>query len=290
MSHRALIVLAVLCASSSVFAQDYEVRLDRPLTVGQRGRETGKISLHQKTFFVADGAETLVGERAMTVEYDIDWKVLEVGKLGGLKKIESTVRRFQKVGEAVDEELIAVGTRIVSRGEKTAKVHEADKGGLPEEALVVLNNTIHFEVDGVAPGDEVMGTKERKKVGETWAYNVPAAAKSMAALGMKVAEKDLSGEVKLASVGDRGGVRCMEIQTVLKVVKMALPQDGLPAGVKALSGAATVTSKTWLPLDKATPELGVEVNETLDFLYETPDGKVRTLTVVKRSWDAAPLK
>ncbi len=284
----AALILAIPLAA---FAEDFEIRLHRTSKVGFRTRVSGKIT-HQVLVKAIDGDDErqLTNKRAVAV-FDFEVKVLEVGKLEMPSKVEVTVNRFQQLTDDVEVDLFDKGARIVAKHDKGRKVFETEKGEPSREIAEILGHLLSLEVEGDVKADESFGTRDRKKVGETWEINRAATIRALTLGGFHVEEKNLRGQTRLESVSDHRLGRCLVLAATLEATKLS-PPDGPQQRSKLIDGAISVKTKTWLPVDSMLQAVDVEKTEIGFMTFAAPNsapGMIRVEMNTQKHVEITPL-
>lgn len=251
-----------LCPAA--LAQDYEIRLQRPMKVGQEfqvsatGRESQKAT-------VSVGGQVVKNEnQESAIEIEASVKVLEIDKNGTPSK-----------------ESLVIGKCLAVKGETRTPLAPAD--AVVTASLV--NNEPTFEIDGqkVSPeaqralaqvftlgkggptDDHIFGTAERKKIGDRWAMNSQLAAEDAARSGLTVKNEDVTGAVTLEKVVKVGDTECLQLSVTMDIAKIVPPA---PPGLKIEKGTVHAQMSGKFPTNAA--------------LYTQEKSEALTITVVMK--------
>ena len=178
------VILALAWAScSALFAQDYEIRLDRPDPVGSKCHLTmvGKLSSSQ---VVKQGDKVLQDKSSkFTVEAELVATILAVSEKGANSRVKAEVGKLIRIEGDARRELVPKGSVITVSWDGKEQAFDMAGGLDPdtEESLRLLN--LVSENPNGPTDDELFGAKERKKVGDRWEGNSELIAKDLLASG-----------------------------------------------------------------------------------------------------------
>ena len=177
-------VLAVF-AAPALFAQDYQVLIERPLKVGDQLKlsVTGKQSQSQSV--TVNGTPQKNDKLEQSVEFEGVEKVLAVDANGKETKITLTVDKFAVTSDGETKEAAPKGTVITcSMGTGKEQIYEID--GKVVGADATAGQALDMIVDlsrGGPSDDDAFGTKEKKKKGDSWDVNADQLKKYLDGMG-----------------------------------------------------------------------------------------------------------
>ncbi len=266
------ISLLVACFGllATASAQDFEVRLVRPAVVGERYGMVSIGSQEQRITTTINGQGRPPRDEAMTVTLAAKAEVLAVTKNGREAKTRFTVTTLTKAMGSQVTDLLPAGTVVVA--EESATKTEFQVAGAPAmadmaEALALV---ISLDSDQSTNDDDVMGTKERKKVGDAWAIDSKLGAAEFAAKGgLKVDPAKFTGTSNLVEVLPTG----MRVTTAMAIRDVGFP---LPAGLAITSSAFRAAFSRILPLD--TTKRAIHHGMSMDGTVECA-GKVNDMNL-----------
>ena len=194
----AAVLALALAPCSALFAQDYEIRLERPDPVGSRLHLSmvGKESTSQ----VVKQGDKVIEEKntKYTVEAELVVTVLALSTKGKNTRIKLEVEKLTRIEGDARRELLPKGSVVTASWDGKEQAFEMAGGALDpdtEESLKLLD--LVTEDPNGPTEDEIFGTKERKKVGDRWEGNSELMAKQLAGLGATVKKEDLKITVTL---------------------------------------------------------------------------------------------
>lgn len=185
--------------SSAAFGQDYTIKISRPQKVGDTCKTTVDGKQSQATDVTVNGAPQKSENKAMEVQFEGTEKVVEVGANGNATKETVTVDKFSATpagGAASD--LLPKGTVVNASVEGKKQVYEVDGKPVSPDVAQALDMAISLE-KGNATDDEIFGTTEKKKKGDTWDINVEK-AKADFQKQTEMEISDMTGKVTLVDV------------------------------------------------------------------------------------------
>jgi hypothetical protein len=177
MKFTAALVLFASLPCLSARAQDYEIHLDRPQRAGDKYQISTTGRLTGYSVLTRDGKV----ERTNNVDLKVDLEgvvtVLAVSN-GASIKHSISVRRLNRTEYGRMSILAGSGTTIVAsldRGKRSYTLNGGNLGPKDREAVSLV-------ADLKRPGfsdDALFGTRERKKVGDTWSANARLLAQAL---------------------------------------------------------------------------------------------------------------
>jgi hypothetical protein len=212
---------------SALFAQDYEIRLDRPDPVGSKCHLTmvGKQSTSQ---VIKQGDKVLEDKSSkFTVEAELVATVLAVSEKGAHTRVKVEVEKLTRIEGDARRELVPKGSVITAAWDGKEQAFEMVGGLDPdtEDSLRLLN--LVSENPNGPTDDEVFGSKERKKVGDRWEGNSGLIAKDLTRLGMMAKKENFKSTVTLEKVVQLGKTECLQLSCAFTCDKFDPP---LPPG------------------------------------------------------------
>jgi hypothetical protein len=224
-------------------AADYAIQLNRPMKAGDTYHisATGKESVKEVTSIDGKAQPDSVREESITIDGSV--KVLEVDKNGQPSKISMTVERCL-IKQGAEEKPLAKGTVVTGSVKDGKDVFEID--GKPAGDLDDILGLLFTLGKGEASDDEIFGTKDRKKVGDSWAINSALAAKDLQKDDFKAAPDDIKGTVTVEKAVKSGDTDCLQMKGEVTVSRFDM---SLPPSMKVEKGAVHLTMVSLLPID-----------------------------------------
>lgn len=279
--HRMLICTIALLIGSSVLAKDYEIRLDRPAKVGEKSEViiTGKRS--RQMTMTSQGRVLRENKSSLSATFEGTITVLKVDKLQRESELKLLVAKCHKKvdGKTTEEEVLAKGTEVVLRQRDSDVEFLIDGKVVPKDIAEVLS--LFFTLnDSQDTDDDLFGTKDRKKVGESWPVNSVKLARYFASKGVfKGGAKDITGSTKIEEEVVVGGTKCLRFICKAELGNFTPP---LPPGMAVKKANMSVSVSYLYPVDTSVRHLSEKMAMTMELVAEgkaTPEAPGVTLTV-----------
>jgi hypothetical protein len=242
----AIILLAGLTSFAHA-AQDFAIQLQRPVKVGDRYGLSANGSEEQVSKVQVNGQAVPPRSSALTVALTAKAEVLAVSLTGREMKTRFIITKATRTVESATGELMPAGTEIIAehKGQRTEFI--IDNMPASPDLAKALTVVISLE-DDEAPGDDVIfGTKERKRVGDTWPVNSTEAAADFARRGgMKMDPKNMTGTTTLSEVTKIDGQSTLVISAVMTIKEVSIP---LPQGIAVQHSEFKATFSGAFPVD-----------------------------------------
>lgn len=272
-----LLLLAgfLLATASQGLAQtEHEVRLFRPSKANDQYRLG--VAGHQIRQVVLRNAagEALRSEReSFSVDMSGSVRVEEVDAKGNVTRSAITVDSLVRAIGLRRDELLRPGTIVIER--RTGPRQEFLIGGraVSPELKDVLELALSETNDPGAPSDdELMGTKQRQKVGGRWPVNRERLARFFAEdreLAFTVRPEDIEGGGELVALARSGGLECMRVDIAMTI--LGAPRGAMPPGTP--KARVEIKLSSLLPLDTKLDQL--EETTQLTMTLTAPAGPPR---------------
>lgn len=280
MSMRSGLVSAViLLAVSRVLAEDYEIRMTRPAKVGDKYEMIASGARTEKVTMLVGGKVAKADGRSMTAKLEATVTVQEIDSLKREKKINLVVSKCVAAteGAANEEEVLRKGAQVVAQLQGKEKEFLVDGEAASKDIAGILDLFISFPTTPTTD-DDIFGTKERKKVGDSWPVNKAKAVEDLSDEGMSVKAEDIKGSTKLEKLAVVDGVQCLHLSAKLDIGKLSAP---LPPGMAIEKAAMTATFEGDFPLDVSKDCLSQGMTMTMSMIAKgkpSPDAPEMTLS------------
>ena len=283
MFKRVLLVLAIaLCCAAGWGAgaeEDYAIKLERTL---QEGRPLGfrkVVAMKRERHSEIDGRALPARTEVQAVEFHGQFTILELDEKGHEKRNAYTVEKFVVVEEEKERVLLRPGAKFTATRGKDQTTFDLEKGKVSEEQQRYLQMVIDMRDDDGPTTEEVYGTAQRKKVGETWKADAAKLAKAYSSEEMKVKADDAEGQVKLLGVEEKEGVKCLKLRLETNIKHYDYAPADAPEGFVFKGGKRLAVYEGLVPIDlKSAVAIGT-VQSTDEMNIEQPGP--REGTVVK---------
>lgn len=268
---RTIGVMTAVCLlfAAPGYAEDYQVRLDRPSKAGDVLQFVAKVEETNSQRFFED--EKLAKGTTLNLKAHVEGEleILAVDKKGRKTRLGLTIRKLTGGIDGKAVEPLAAGSVVIVATAGDKITYQLKDGKLPKDIKRLLGLVIvtHKESDDDSsdgwPGDKVFGTSARKKVGDKWPVNKAAMAKLLKGQGMIVKEGDISGTVEITELRKVNGVPCLHMKSLV-ISKLTPPP--LPEGSKVAIAKITTRMTGDFPVDLKLPPLRqrLAVNVNLD--------------------------
>ncbi len=291
---RVLVCSIVLLACSRVFGQDYEIRMTRPAKVGQKYRLVASGSLSEQMTMSAEGQVLKSNKLLLTAELEGVVTVLQVDKLKRETKVRLLVSKclMSMNGKSNKKGALPKGTQVVAQLRDGEEEFLVEGKAVPKDTAKMLGLFISFSTEQVTD-DDVFGTKERKKVGDSWAVNSILAAKDLAADGIKVDAENIKGSTTIKKVVVVDGTKCLLLSAKMTIDKLVVP---VPPGMTVQKASVSAALSGEFPVDTSIRLLSEKKKRTMEILAKgklDPDGPEVTLSIKMAQSDQvkqSPLK
>ncbi len=243
LNHSKFALLSVLfCAS--VYAQEYKIKLVRPMKVGDECVITVAAKLDRTIVINTNGQASPPQTDGFTAYLHGVVKVLEINQKAGVPtRITCKVDKLTKDGA----ELYAPGTVITAEKVDKKSVFTIDGKKVDSARSEVLEAVLDVEdPNRTTSDDELTGTDRPQKVGDTWPLHAESVAKDLAEHDMTVDPHTIRGECKLVEVTKLKNTQVLVIDTTIETDDL---KGKLPDGT-AMTGGSVVAKLTYmLPVD-----------------------------------------
>jgi hypothetical protein len=235
-------------AAAPTPAPDYAVRLTRPAAAGDKRLAVGWLRTEDRATGGPQGAAA-DRRQSSTIRYVAATEIVEVSPNSNAQRATLTIRRLTKESAGVTAELAKPGTVVTARLVGHERVFEMLGARLAPDLQAALAAAVSLRADDEPTDDDLFGTAQRRRVGESWPVNGGLFASS-GAPGIAFDPKDVAGAVTLASMKPAGGVPCLEVRWKLDARHGSFKAGSLPAaGVLGTMTSMSVTGSTVLPID-----------------------------------------
>jgi hypothetical protein len=281
MSIRIVLLCAVLLFTASrVIAQDYEIRLTRDAKAGEKYELTVSASVSKQMTMSSQGQVLQKNASSITAKLEGTVTVLEIDEMKREIKLSLLVSRClaSANGSAEEREALAKGTQVVAQMRDGRKEFLIDGNAVSKDISEMLGMLISLPISQ-ATDDDIFGTKEHRKVGDSWAVNSVKGAVDLYSKGMKVGAEDIKGSTKLEKLIVAGGTNCLQISSRMGMINITPP---LPRGLTVTKSNVSATFSGEFPVDVSIRPLSETMTVSMAFVAKgrpAPDAPEVTLTM-----------
>ena len=230
-----LAILAVLLIGSfsTIRAQEYEIKLFRPVKAGDKFR----LLMNGRQ---VEGLGVFVGDRPLqqksdetTVEATATVTALEVDGRGKPTKYRLEIEQWYVKSVGSIPFLLRPGSIVVTELQGQRYVSKINNNEVDAVSSKILSLVVPSHYTGVSD-DDVFGTDQRRRIGDSWTVNSEIAARSLReSVGVVVDRRDIAGTTTLDGVVKNGSSDYLVISATLRIDKFSMP---LPEGLRMQNG------------------------------------------------------
>jgi hypothetical protein len=249
------------------FAQEYPIRVQRPMTAGQQFHLVCEVrDSHRGT--MTSGATTLQDiKQEMTVALDALVTVLEASEKGELVKASYAITNCTRVSGKTKKELFPIGTVV------TGWLEGQEEQFTVQDKPVEKDTRRAFAlVAGIGKeqllSDDVIGTEKPRRVGESWSINLEPTVALLDKMKMGTGQQEVQGKATLEQIVVVDGLECLELTAKIYLKKVS---PTLPPGLEIKSSFGTIRLAGKFPTDVAVGPLEEMIEISAEF---TASGKV----------------
>jgi hypothetical protein len=195
-------------------------------------------------------------------------EVLALDDVGEEAKVSITIDKATRITSEGETELVPKGKVLVAEGQgKDTKLSLQDGGELTKEATDALELVLSLDTNDKLTDDDLLGTKEKKKVGQSWPVTPDNIAKDSERVGVVVKPGDVEGSFRIDGVEKKDGVECLKLSGNLKVKNLVTKaddneDDGLPEGFVVEGGSMEAKYTGLFPVDTSIGSLAESASMT----------------------------
>ncbi len=259
MTRVALILGLALYAGGVLLAQEtYDIKLQRPGTVGSKWTVAGSASRAQTQTITPSGGQAQTQENYASIIFEGQVEVLEIDKEGRVTKASCVVANClvgSKKGENGKEGL-AKGTKLTQSMTESGPSVVTDAGPVAEELADLLGEFLPVEKNDSKETDDMFDATG-KKVGDSWEVDSAKIAASLGkSMGSALDPKSIKGKVTITAKGTTDGIDNLDVAIELAV--SPCPPPGMPPDANVEKADLTVTMRGGLPVDPTLPLIAKE--------------------------------
>jgi len=266
-----LFLALLLPVSALSAADDYVIRFTRPSKIGDRFRLDAKGTTRESERITV-GGQVQTDEKDLSVHLIAAATVLAVDSQSNATRIEYVIQTCEKTEGGKTEQVLAAGRKVIAESDAQGKTEFMVDG---DPALDDISKALGVVISAHTPGsptdDDIFGTTERKKVGDTWSINTRTAATYLSKAGLGVSADNLKGTVSLDAVKTVGGVKALSLTTHMSAEGMTME---LPEFLQIEKSSMAGEFTSLVPVDpEAENLLPNKIKMTIDVLLrgQKPD-------------------
>ena len=239
--------------SATATAQEFTIRLTRPSLSGQRYRLVAEASRTRHVVTKKDGAVVAEQQSKKSIELDAVVTVSRLNAKGRVAQKMLVIQRCVQIEGKNRQELLAKGdVVIIAKLDSTPTFRLV--GGVMTPSVTKALELIFGTKSRAADDDELFGSRQRRKVGESWPINAEAVARSLKSEGIEVKSEQVSGKMQLARRLKYAKIDSLHISGRMKLANVAFSAAVLP-GYELVSASAEGTFSGVFPINLAQGKL-----------------------------------
>ena len=261
--------LLLLCAASaSADDKVYEVKLHRPMKVGTKYSMTADGALLRQVALKRGAVTQRQPDDGFGVHLEATIEVLALDEIGEEAKVSCTIDKCTRQSSEGETELVPKGKVVIAEGKgKDTKFSLQGGGELSKEATDALDLVISLDTNDKLTDDDLLGTKDKKKPGESWPVSSENVSKDSERVNVVVKPQDVEGSFRLDGIEKVGDVECLKLSGNMKVKHLVTKADenedgGLPEGFAVEDGSMEARYSGLFPVDPARGSLAESASMT----------------------------
>jgi hypothetical protein len=259
----AVLAMAAMSAGTLRAADTYEVKFQRPNTVGQKFDCTAAVDMNQTMKLTVADKELKSESDKGKYSIEAELEVTGVTDKGVTSKVHLVIKKLQAGdGDAAPADVATSGLEADATYSEGKVDFAASKGELSDAAKKAL--TVLFEAHDPSlkvTQDDIMGAKEPKKIGDTWNMDIKALSEAMG--GASMAPEKTKGTVKLEGTKQVDGKQWLEFKQTLDGTDITVPQLGAAKEAKI-----SVHETQLMPVDVKDPSEKSDGTRAMHAVFE----------------------
>ena len=246
---------------------NFEIKLGRPVKAGTKYKLSAAAVSKRNIVSTSGPRKPGPGSFEAQVELVAQVEVVDVDAQGLPATSNLTVEKCVLTTDGTPKELLAAGQILVVTAKDGKNTIVLKDGTLSGEAMGPLQGVLpaaHGQKE-----DELYGTQERKKAGESWPLDVKAVVAETKKHGLSLEPDGVSAISKLAAVREIEGKPCLEVNILVDAENVKAPSQ---KGYTAKDASIKIATKKVLPVDVSLPEVSEAQTITVHYIMESPAG------------------
>ncbi|MBU1075887.1 MAG: hypothetical protein KKH98_01250, partial [Spirochaetes bacterium] len=206
---------------SSAFAEEYEIKLSRPIEKGKKFRLDASSHTLSLMTEIEDGKVKDEKRIEMTVNFIARVEVLAVDEEGQITRASYTVEKLDSIDQGKVKSLLSEGEIIIADTDDNKTDFIVDEKHVGYDLEMALQQVV--SQGSGTKDDKIFGTKDKKKIGDKWEIDSEYAALDMQSKKIEVKKEFLYGTVSLDDIVKVNGIECLQLQAQINVDKMDIP-------------------------------------------------------------------
>jgi len=250
-----------LTISFEIFAKEYEVRLSRSFKIGQDFEYIGTGENVDKTIVKIKGREPVITNTYLWCEIVGKFTVLKIDKLNRPVEFKLLVsnsgKRISKNG--VKQALLQKGTLLFCKVGDKKQEFLIDSVPVDKDIYVALK-TLFSSRNSKTTDDDIFGTSDKKKIGDSWSVNIDNIFSSDVFKSFKFEAKDsIKGTTKLDKLIVKDGFNCLHLSSSMNFKKFH--PSALPSTMDLTGSTITINMSGLFPVDTTLAPLNMKMKK-----------------------------
>jgi hypothetical protein len=273
---------------------DYAIHLEHPMRVGDTWTLTAHKEKHVLSETTSAGKAPINQATDLVIDLTGQEEVLQIDPKGRPTQTRLTVDTFTQTLAGATRDIATKGmVLILSYGDGKLIAREQDTPVDP--AIATALDTMVDVYDGHGTNNDLLGTNDRKKVGDAWPVNKDKIAEAARNQGVKVKADDVSGTTTLTDVKTVDDQPSLDLDSTVEIANYA--PGAIPASAQIDSSHATQHYTGCYPVAENLPASSVGVENTIEFRLSSTRGGVdlhmhvtsnSKLTIARTAFQAGP--
>lgn len=232
--------------------ESYEVRMHRPVKVGDRFNLAAKVAVDAETRTILNADDIDEEKIVAACRLAGELTVLSTTPKGLSKEVRLKLSEAQCMENGDASDFFKVGDVIYLRHDQPDKVVQINGAEPTSTQSELIDAFLYVQGDENATDDELLGAAGKVKPGESWSVNREAMLKDWVREGFAgLKADDLKGSTTLSEITDLDGHPAARLRGEFKIENVGLQLPSLPEELKAKRFRLEIKDETDLPLDPA---------------------------------------
>ncbi|HBC87789.1 MAG TPA: hypothetical protein DCZ94_12615 [Lentisphaeria bacterium] len=247
-----VLILSVFISAMAA-AQEYGIKFDRPHKAGDKYKLIASGTDSKESSVFSNGEMVKSANQLIAINFEGEITILEVNENGRTTKESITVEKCLLRLNGQESSPLEKGTVITASPKGTKTIYEIN--GQPiDKTLGEALSLVEKVYTGALSDDEVFGTKEKKKAGDTWSINTDKIPEDIKRHGMIADQKNISGSTKFEKVEKSGDIECLSLSGEMTIKDFSFPVPP-NSGLKVEQSAMMVAYTGLFPTNMAIPRI-----------------------------------
>ncbi len=247
MINRKIIVMGMaLTVGLSIYAKSYRISLDRDYKTGDKYIYEVNCTNTRDTVVKIKGRVVNKGSRSLNAILESTATVMAVDKLQRPSKLKIIISKFAISMRGKSKNILPAGTEIIAELKDNKKVYLVNNKPANDQITKILDLVVTMSKAKYRDND-IFGTKELKKLGDTWPVNTEKAADDLSSAKLKVSPSSIKGVVKFSRINKVEGKEFLDITAKMTISDMPAPP--FPPNMKVVKTSMTLEFGGEVPAD-----------------------------------------